>query len=221
MPRLINKYLVFWGSCCVCLQVIKWGYKFHPNCWHTSVTLHDVTPQKIIILHVNLISYRCVCDVNVPAVQLVYWFTSIPVELQLYCCHVNFTFMCAADLECILGFEIGGCQVPSKYEFTFKKINIFRKLSCYLPSSNRWGCRRVALPILDLGARRGWVLSAMSGCSTFRRPSSYCTGGWVGMGPTWMGPVVLALSRVRSSDYWAHSESQYWLLCLGCQLTYG
>lgn len=108
VPCLINRYLVFWGSCCVCLQIVKWMYQFHPNCWHIPVKLHDITQQKIIILHVNLISCRCLwckCTLN----QITSWIAAVLFS------HVNFTFMCATDLEGVLGFEIGGCQVSSKY----------------------------------------------------------------------------------------------------------
>jgi hypothetical protein len=42
--------------------------------------------------------------------------------------------------------------------------------------------RGIALLILDLGARRGWVVSTMLRPLYPReRPGTHCTGGWVGL----------------------------------------
>jgi hypothetical protein len=43
------------------------------------------------------------------------------------------------------------------------------------------GSRGIALLILDLGARRGWLVSTMPRPLYPReRPGTHCTGGWVG-----------------------------------------
>jgi hypothetical protein len=43
------------------------------------------------------------------------------------------------------------------------------------------GGRDIALLFLDLGARRGWVVSTTPRPLYPReRPGTYCTGGWVG-----------------------------------------
>jgi hypothetical protein len=44
-----------------------------------------------------------------------------------------------------------------------------------------WGGRGTALLFLDLGTRRGWVVSTMPRPLYPReRPGTHCTGGWVG-----------------------------------------
>ena len=68
------------------------------------------------------------------------------------------------------------------------------------------GGRGIALPILDLGVRRGWVVSTMPRLvySMERDP----VAGWA-MGPVWTGPEDLASTWVRTPDRPARSESLY------------
>jgi hypothetical protein len=49
------------------------------------------------------------------------------------------------------------------------------------PEGPEWG-RGIALLFLDLGARRGWVVSTTPRPFYPReRPGTHCTGGWVGL----------------------------------------
>jgi hypothetical protein len=44
-----------------------------------------------------------------------------------------------------------------------------------------------------------------------RRPDIHCTGGWVVLGPVWMGPENIATAGVREPpNHPSHSESLYW-----------
>jgi hypothetical protein len=72
------------------------------------------------------------------------------------------------------------------------------------------GGRGIALPILDLGAGRGWVLTLCPGCLTPRKEIQ-CPlqgAGWA-LGSALIGLANLALSRTRSPDRRAHGESLY------------
>jgi hypothetical protein len=42
------------------------------------------------------------------------------------------------------------------------------------------GVRGIPLPFLDLGVRRGWVVSTTTQLFTPGRHGTHCTGGWVG-----------------------------------------
>jgi hypothetical protein len=61
------------------------------------------------------------------------------------------------------------CAAVSKYSSPYKALKAQR------------GSRGIALLILDLGTRRGWVVSTMPRLLyPWERPSTHCTGGWVG-----------------------------------------
>jgi hypothetical protein len=75
----------------------------------------------------------------------------------------------------------------------------------------RWRSRGIALLILDLGARRGWVVSTT--------PRPHCTpgkdpvpivqeAGWAS-GPVWTCTKNLAPTEIRSPDRPARSQSLY------------
>jgi len=50
----------------------------------------------------------------------------------------------------------------------------------YMPSRNRRG-RGLALSILNLGTRWGWLFSvSLAAVPLGKRPSTHCTGDWVG-----------------------------------------
>jgi hypothetical protein len=79
------------------------------------------------------------------------------------------------------------------------------------PEGPGGGGRGIALLLLDLGARRGWVVSTTPRPLYPReRPGTHCTGGWVG--PT-AGLDVCEKSRpptgIRSPDRPARSQSLY------------
>jgi hypothetical protein len=72
------------------------------------------------------------------------------------------------------------------------------------------GSRGIALLILNLGARRGWVVSTTPRPLYPReRPGTHCTGGWVGPRAGLDFAKNLALTRIRSSDRPARSQSLY------------
>jgi hypothetical protein len=49
------------------------------------------------------------------------------------------------------------------------------------PQRAQRGSRGINLPILDLGARWGWVVSTTPRpLYPWERPGTHCTGGWVG-----------------------------------------
>jgi hypothetical protein len=56
------------------------------------------------------------------------------------------------------------------------------KVSYNRPQRAQRGSRGIALLMLDLGARRGWVVSATPRpLYPQERPGTHCTGGWVGL----------------------------------------
>jgi hypothetical protein len=72
------------------------------------------------------------------------------------------------------------------------------------------GSRGIALLILDLGARREWVVSTTPRpLYPQERPGTHCTGGWVGSRPVWMCAKNLAPTGIRSLDRPARSQSLY------------
>jgi hypothetical protein len=66
---------------------------------------------------------------------------------------------------------------PKKQSGKFVKVKVPRNR----PEGTEGG-RGIGLLFLDLGARRGWVVSTMSRpLYTRERPGTHCTGGWVGL----------------------------------------
>jgi hypothetical protein len=82
------------------------------------------------------------------------------------------------------------------------------------PTKSLEGNRGIALLILNLSARRWWVVSTTP-LPLYRRenPGTHCTGGWVGPRA---GLDVCEKSRpstgIRSPERPARSQSLYWLL---------
>jgi hypothetical protein len=69
-----------------------------------------------------------------------------------------------------------GNTAQTQYYFTLKKRSPYNRP----PRAKRWS-RGVALLILNLGARRGWVVSTTPRPIYPReRPGTHCTGDWVG-----------------------------------------
>jgi hypothetical protein len=92
-------------------------------------------------------------------------------------------------------------------------------LSPYNRPPRAWrGSRGIALPILDLGARRGRVVSiTLRSLYPRERPGTHCTGGWVGPRA---GLDVCEKSHptgIRSPDRPARSHSLYRLSYPACQ----
>jgi hypothetical protein len=72
---------------------------------------------------------------------------------------------------------VAGTRCPSLYAILaliIPRIGVNR-----LPRAQR-GSRGIALLILNLGARRGWVVSTKPrSLYPWERPGTHCTGGWV------------------------------------------
>jgi hypothetical protein len=72
------------------------------------------------------------------------------------------------------------CIQPDTQYFQLNKTSNVKQ-SCYRPEQALRVDRGIALPFRDLGARRGCVVSITSWLLYPReRPSTHCTGGWVG-----------------------------------------
>jgi hypothetical protein len=70
--------------------------------------------------------------------------------------------------------------------------------------------RVVALLFLDLGTRRRWVVSTTPlPLYPQERPSTHCTGGWVGPRASWTCVKNLTHTGIRSLDQPAHSQFLY------------
>jgi hypothetical protein len=111
-----------------------------------------------------------------------------------------------------LMYSTNGCRTKIKLSSPFTALHCIQsKRSRYTrPRRAQRGSRGIALLILDLGARRGWVVSTTSRPLYPReRPVTHCTGGLVGLRA---GLDVCEKSRptgIRSPDRPARSQSLY------------
>jgi hypothetical protein len=80
----------------------------------------------------------------------------------------------------IMGMDCVHCEVRSGFPyFTVRSGQV--RLTYNRPRRAQMGSRRIALLILDLGARRGWVVSTTPRpLYPWEKPGTHCTGGWVG-----------------------------------------
>jgi hypothetical protein len=85
----------------------------------------------------------------------------------------------------------------------YNRIKILKislsKLSRYRPKVAQRVGRDIALLFLDLGARRGWVVSTTARpLYPLERPGTHCTGGWVGL-RAGLDVFKISLHNIKSS----------------------
>jgi hypothetical protein len=101
--------------------------------------------------------------------------------------------------------------VPLMKVSLFSLLDFSRKPLSYLRVSEVHPIQATKdLLILNLGARRGWVVSTTPRLLyPQERPGTHCTGGWVGPGPVWKCVKNLTPTGIRSLEHPAHSQSLY------------
>jgi hypothetical protein len=89
------------------------------------------------------------------------------------------------------------------------RTSIKVKVTIQQATKGQEGSRVITL-LLDLGARRGWVVSnTPRPLYPKEKPGTHCTGGWVLPGPVWTCEKNLAPTGIRSPDRPTLSQSLY------------
>jgi hypothetical protein len=107
--------------------------------------------------------------------------------------------------------EIYHWHNPSSHTMTLGLTQSLREMSKKVQASWPWrGGKGIALHILNLGTRRGWVVSTMPRLLyPWDRPSTHCTGGWVSPRAGLDVAKNLDPTGILSTDCPARSQSLY------------